>query len=340
MAVDKSKAAFGLLHKPMLALVLIADVWIVFFPSPELGKYVMPVLQAAVFWAQNMVCLVTGDKPMTPETFEGEFPVATVIPLSLAMVLGFFLAERIVEFVSKRFAEPTDAPKFAECFVRCSYYTIMFFVALYVISTEDYWPNTRNCWVKSQATGEHRQPKPMILQVNYIVELSYYISGIVLHTLVDEKLTDFWIMLLHHVVTVCLLAFSYFHNFHRIGMLVLMVHDVSDIFLDSGKCFHFLKWESFATVTFVGLITSWAMYRLYLYPTKLLYSAAFEGYEVTFVDEGHEPFTMFYLLNIWLNILQVLHVYWFYLILKVAYKHLMEGELRDVRMEKDAKKAQ
>lgn len=171
--------------------------------------------------------------------------------------------------------------------------------------------------------------------------MSYYIAGLILHTFLDEKLTDFWVMLTHHVVTICLIGFSYSTNLHRIGMLVLMVHDVSDIFLDFGKCFHFIKWESFATVTFVGLISSWAYYRLWLYPTRCLYSSAVEAYDIMFVQEGHEPFAMYFALVGWLCILQVLHVYWFYLILRVAHKHLTEGELSDVRMkEKGDKKKQ
>lgn len=56
------------------------------------------------------------------------------------------------KIVVKHFAEPTDAPKFAECFVRCSYYTIMFFTSLYVINSENYWPNTKNCWYNARST--------------------------------------------------------------------------------------------------------------------------------------------------------------------------------------------
>lgn len=43
---------------------------------------------------------------------------------------------------------------------------------------------------------------------------------------------DFWVMFMHHVVTLCLLTFSWACNLVRIGTLVLMIHDFADIPLD------------------------------------------------------------------------------------------------------------
>eukprot|EP00043_Microstomoeca_roanoka_P001252 m.31773 g.31773 ORF g.31773 m.31773 type:complete len:349 (+) comp10718_c0_seq1:285-1331(+) len=332
MAADISKQLFGFLHKPLLLLVLVVDMLIVFFPSPSIGKIFVPFVVQMTFAAHNIMAFFTGDEMLSPDTFEGELPVSTILPLSLALVGVIYTFERLTQMLVANYATKGDAPKFAESFVRCTYYFVMFFVAVYVISTEDYWPNVANCWPNSQATGPERQKKSILLQCNYLFELSYYTAGIVLHSLVDEKLSDFWVMFLHHVVTICLLGFSYTSNFHRIGMLVLMVHDVSDIFLDSGKCFHFIRLESFATVTFVGLITSWAWYRLFIYPTKLIYSSTIDVFNIVFIEEGHEPFFTYYCLATWLCVLQVLHVYWFYLILRVAQKHIMEGKLEDVRM--------
>lgn len=39
-------------------------------------------------------------------------------------------------------------------------------------------------------------------------------------------------MFIHHVVTLLLLALSWVCNLHRVGSLVLVVHDCADIFLD------------------------------------------------------------------------------------------------------------
>ena len=43
---------------------------------------------------------------------------------------------------------------------------------------------------------------------------------------------DFWAMFVHHVVTLCLLGFSWACNLVRMGTLVLLIHDFADIPLE------------------------------------------------------------------------------------------------------------
>lgn len=39
-------------------------------------------------------------------------------------------------------------------------------------------------------------------------------------------------MLIHHIVTILLMGFSYTTSFFRIGAVIVLVHDVADIFLE------------------------------------------------------------------------------------------------------------
>lgn len=41
-------------------------------------------------------------------------------------------------------------------------------------------------------------------------------------------------MFIHHLVTVALLSFSWACNLHRVGALVLLIHDFADIPLEVG----------------------------------------------------------------------------------------------------------
>lgn len=41
--------------------------------------------------------------------------------------------------------------------------------------------------------------------------------------------------MIHHVATTMLLVYSYYVNFTRVGVMVLLVHDISDIFLEAAK---------------------------------------------------------------------------------------------------------
>ena len=48
----------------------------------------------------------------------------------------------------------------------------------------------------------------------------------------DVKRKDFWEMFIHHLTTIALMAFSWTCNLQRVGSLVLIVHDIADIFLE------------------------------------------------------------------------------------------------------------
>lgn len=41
-------------------------------------------------------------------------------------------------------------------------------------------------------------------------------------------------MVVHHIVTVLLLIFSYYSGFFRIGSIIVLLHDLADIFLEVG----------------------------------------------------------------------------------------------------------
>lgn len=41
-------------------------------------------------------------------------------------------------------------------------------------------------------------------------------------------------MVVHHIVTVLLLTFSYNSGFFRIGCVIMLLHDLADIFLEVG----------------------------------------------------------------------------------------------------------
>jgi ceramide synthetase len=57
----------------------------------------------------------------------------------------------------------------------------------------------------------------------------------------DVKRKDFWQMFIHHIATICLMAFSWVCNLHRMGTLVLLIHDCADVFLEvSCMCLTFV----------------------------------------------------------------------------------------------------
>lgn len=73
-----------------------------------------------------------------------------------------------------------------------------------------------------------------------MISLAFYWS-LAVSQFFDVKRKDFWQMFIHHIAAICLMGFSWMCNLHRIGTLVLLTHDCSDIFLEVGyNCLKFV----------------------------------------------------------------------------------------------------
>ncbi|MEQ2253965.1 Ceramide synthase 2, partial [Ilyodon furcidens] len=77
---------------------------------------------------------------------------------------------------------------------------------------------------------------------------------------------DFKEQIVHHLATLVLLSFSWCANFIRIGTLVMLVHDASDVFLESAKLFNYAKWEKTSKGLFVVFAIVFMVTRLIIFP--------------------------------------------------------------------------
>ena len=119
--------------------------------------------------------------------------------------------------------------------------------------------------------------------------------------------------MLHHIITVGLIVFSFFNNYVRIGSLVLLIHDVSDIFGALTKVTMHCKYEIITIFNYIGMLSLWIYFRLYVYPFKVIRSALKQ------VPYPHHEKNIFLILL--MSSLVVLHVYWFitFVILFINY---------------------
>ncbi len=64
----------------------------------------------------------------------------------------------------------------------------------------------------------------------YMWSLCYYVEDMFVHCFMPPN-SDFWEMILHHVVAILLIFASYMNGFWMIGIYVLMQMDISDVFV-------------------------------------------------------------------------------------------------------------
>jgi hypothetical protein len=115
-------------------------------------------------------------------------------------------------------------------------------------------------------------------------------------------------MLVHHSVTVFLLVSSFSLNYVRMGLLVLLYHDVSDVLPCLTKTTNYLGYKKITLFFYANMCVVWFLARLYYYPRVIFITAL-----------ALDPWRTSQLICVaCLSVLVVLHAYWFHLFLKMG----------------------
>ena len=140
-------------------------------------------------------------------------------------------------------------------------------------------------------------------------------------------------MILHHFVTLVLLIGSFCMNFTRIGTFILIIHDSADIFLEFGKTLNYIALARknkilgfICDLFFAAFALTFGFTRLYIFPVRVLYPV-FVTCSVYF---GYD-WSGLIVYKVFLSILQCLHIFWFYLILRMVFIMFSSGHLEDIR---------
>lgn len=174
--------------------------------------------------------------------------------------------------------------------------------------------------------------RPIELNVYYVLQLAIWMWTAFSCKWLESRRKDYVEMMIHHIVTILLVLGSLLHKEHPMGMLVLLVHDCSDIFLDMMKLANYFKLENshgyFITefCFFMNTFVSWPLIRLYYFPVKVIYEGTFVGYGSQ-CGYGNSILERCYNVEgtcfgggLLLCVLAVLHVWWFFLMLRIFYK--------------------
>ncbi|PVD29850.1 hypothetical protein C0Q70_09107 [Pomacea canaliculata] len=186
---------------------------------------------------------------------------------------------------------------------------------------------TVNCWIN--------WPKQHIdteIYTFYLLELSFYWS--LLFAIIfqkDYQKKDKNEMILHHCVTILLIYFSWACNFVRVGTLVLVVHDVADPWLAVAKMAKYAKKQATCEAFFGIFSVVWIISRCCIYPLWVLNTSAVE------IHDYVTTFPAYWFFNGLLFVLQILHLLWTYLILRIAFQKFQHGSLqKDERSESES----
>ena len=100
---------------------------------------------------------------------------------------------------------------------------------------------------------------------------------------------DFREMFVHHLVTNTLIFLSSHYRFTRVGSMVFMLHDLSDVLGDMSKLAHFMKLEVTTIICFVIMVLLWLITRLVIFPFVICKSFWVDSYEYMVLTGTLDP---------------------------------------------------
>ncbi|XP_059148674.1 ceramide synthase 5-like [Physella acuta] len=260
------------------------------------------------------------------KTYKNKVPRNEVLKL----VKQTDMTERQIQrwFFKRRILQmPSSMYKFRECSWHVLFYTTSFCYGMYALWDKPWLWVTVNCWV-----GWPKQHIDNDVFNLYLVELSFYWSLLfAIFFQRDYQKKDKKEMVVHHLVTILLIYFSWACNFVRVGSLVLVVHDFADPWLNIAKMAKYAKYQTTCEIFFGMFILTWIISRIFVYPFWVLNASAVE------IHDYVTTFPAYWFFNGLLFVLQLLHIMWTYLILSIAFQKLTLGSIeKDIRSESDS----
>ncbi|EFC38033.1 predicted protein [Naegleria gruberi] len=202
-----------------------------------------------------------------------------------------------------------------------------------------------------EQTGYEISP---FVRMYLLVGAGFYFQALFTLLFVDERMKDFVEMLVHHLVTIVLIVWCVISYYHRIGTLVLLLHDVVDVFLYSAKTLKLFKQEKICEMLFVGFVVSFLILRLVYLPYLIINALFFvtnswdypqRYYIFRYVENANSLLEVtnyggclfkycissFWSLISLLVVLVSLHIFWFSMIMKIIINKVRGKELNDIR---------
>lgn len=182
-------------------------------------------------------------------------------------------------------------------------------------------------WLIWQRDRFMHENLPIPVQTYFEFVTAYHLHSLIWHIFMAYGAFNFWEMLLHHFVTLSLISFCFITGHTSIGVLVTIVHDISDILSYAIKLAVNTASASLALSIYICLLISWIYYRLYALGYGVIYPIYLADYDVRVTQgKGYNEITVYVIL---LSTLFCLHVFWICLFIKIGLRFARKGVIHD-----------
>ncbi|KAI8447293.1 TLC domain-containing protein [Phakopsora pachyrhizi] len=262
--------------------------------------------------------------------------------LAFYVIVFSFLRQAVIEYFVKPYAtwlglRGTKLQRFVDQGYAIFYWGSSTIIGLVVMSGQPtWWYKTHEFW-----RGYPHYRMKSSLKTYYLLQLSYWLQQmLVLSLRLEKPRSDFTELVMHHIVTLWLIGWSYITNLTMIGTAIFVSMDISDVFLGISKCINYTKYQRTSEFSFAIFLCVWTYFR-HWQNLRILYSVYYEYDEYlpkfarrwAIEDEVYLTDWMKWQIFGPIMLLQFLNLFWYFLIWRIVFRMLRNGGVADVREE-------
>lgn len=166
----------------------------------------------------------------------------------------------------------------------------------------------REEWVLHPSQYKHIIEKPPAsIFFHYYTEFMHYVLALVF-LLIEPRGGDFSKMFTHHCVTLFLISVSYRSSLLRYGVVVMLIHDTSDPFLETAKICKYLNLQIASSIIFMLFSLIFFLLRIVFFPLFVIRSAVKFTIISPEVNCTHRSLTGGLVLLFFIDVLWMFHI--------------------------------
>lgn len=251
------------------------------------------------------------------------------IPLGIGIISGYGIYRlAMTNLVLKRIAKLLHVKnqfKFVHRSFDLIHYTCSALLGLAALVNRPYG----HCIVWSKECGDYFKQcdsyvLSMLEKIYFLMFTAYYVVDVFFIWTASDR----GMMITHHTATLSMIFFSIALRVPVLGLVIMLLHDVVDLPLYTGKILLYLGYNNakdYALVTF-AIMCTW--FRMLNYPT-IVYHAINNASEVTF----RKP--LYCITCGLLCVLLLCHILWYWKIIEVVLDTIHGKQIRDNRSDSD-----
>jgi len=248
--------------------------------------------------------------------------------VNVVTVARFLYKTFVLEPITRRLGmKPGLTSKFVEAGWFGFYYVLATYWGYVIFNDDVWWFSTRHLWDGYPHNVDHD------MKLYYLSSLAFWLQSLLSFAFEPPRKDDA-AMAFHHCLTVSLIVTSYLAGMTRVGAAILMQQNSADIVYYHSKLFKYAKLELVSTIGWVSFLFVW-FYTRHVVFGAILYSLWSEvqlyiPYAWDPANDHYWTFNVHAGFFTGLMLLQFLMIFWFMMILKVAYRVLSgQGEIKD-----------